>query len=134
MKHFVLDSFALLVFFEQQKDWKKVESFLVEAARDQVELWMSGVNYGELYYITMQRAGTDEANQLINAVDSLPIKVIYPDRALTLEAAELKARGGVSYADCFAASLARKHKAKIITGDPEFKKLSKQIALEWIEK
>ncbi len=32
MKHFVLDSFALLVFFEQQKDWKKVEGFLLFSA------------------------------------------------------------------------------------------------------
>ena len=134
MKYFVLDSFALLVFFEQQKDWKKVEDFLVKAASDQIELLMSGINYGEIFYITAQREGVEQANKLINVVDALPIQVIYPDRELTLRSAELKAHGGISYADCFAASLALKHKAKLITGDPEFKKLAKQIQLEWIEK
>ena len=134
MKYFVLDSFALLVFFEQQKDWKKVEGFLVAAASDQIELLMSGINYGELFYITAQREGLEQANKIIKAVDSLPIKIIYPDRELTLQSAEIKAQGGISYADCFAASLAKKYKAKLITGDPEFKKLSKQILLEWIEK
>ncbi len=134
MKHFVLDSFALLVFFEQQKDWKKVEAFLVKASTDEIELLMSGINYGELFYITAQREGADEATRVIKTVDSLPIKIIYPDRELTLQSAEIKSRGGISYADCFAASLAKKHKAKLITGDPEFKKLAKEIELEWIEK
>ena len=134
MKYFVLDSFALLVFFEEQKDWKKVEGFLIEAANEQIELLMSGINYGELFYITIQREGIDEAYKIIKAVDSLPIKIIYPDRKLTLESAEIKSRGGISYADCFAASLAKQYKAKLITGDPEFKKMSKEILLEWIEK
>lgn len=134
MKSFVLDSFALLVFFEEQKDWKKVERFLIEAATEQIELLMSGINYGELFYITNQREGIDEANKIIKAVDSLPIKIIYPDRKLTLESAEIKSRGGMSYADCFAASLAKQYKAKLITGDPEFKKIAKEISLEWIEK
>ena len=134
MKHFVLDSFALLVFFEQQKDWEKVEGFLVQAAKEEIVLLMSGLNYGEIFYITAQREGIEEAIQIIKTVDSLPITIIYPNRELTLESAEIKSRGGISYADCFAASLAKKHKAKLITGDPEFKKLSKEIGLEWIDK
>ena len=129
MKYFVLDSFALLVFFRQQKDWKKVESFLVKAALDEIELLISGVNYGELFYVTSQDHGNDEAERIINAVDSLSIRVIYPDRELTMEAARIKSRGGISYADCFAASLTKKYKAKLITGDGEFKKLSKEIEL-----
>jgi predicted nucleic acid-binding protein len=134
MKHFVLDSFALLVFFEQQKDWKKVERFLIDASRDTIELLMSGINYGEVFYITAQREGAEEANRVMKAVDTLPIRIIYPDREQTIASAEIKANGGISYADCFAASLTIKHKATLITGDPEFKKLVKEIKLEWIEK
>lgn len=134
MKHFVLDSFALLVFFEQQKDWKKVERFLIDASTDDIELLMSGINYGEIFYITAQREGMEEANKIMKVVDSMPIKIVYPDRELVLAAAEIKSNGGLSYADCFAASLAKRHKAKLITGDSEFKKMGKEIALEWIEK
>jgi predicted nucleic acid-binding protein len=134
MKNYILDSFALLVFFEQQKDWKKVERFLVDASTDVIELLMSGINYGEIFYITAQREGTEEANRVMKVVDSLPIKIVYPDKELTIAAAEIKAGGGISYADCFAASLAIKHKATLITGDPEFKKLGKEISLVWIEK
>lgn len=134
MKCFVLDSFALLVFFEEQKDWKKVEQFLIDASSDKIELVMSGINYGELYYITAQREGFETADYVIQTVDSLPIKVIYPDQELTLESARIKSKGGISYADCFAASLAKKFNAALITGDPEFKKLTPEISLEWIRK
>lgn len=38
----------------------------------------------------------------------------------------------MSYADCFAAALASMHKGELITGDPEFKAVEKQIKIMWI--
>ncbi len=134
MSRFVLDSFALLVFFEEQKDWKKVEHYLVLGSQDKVDLLMSLINYGEIYYITAQREGIKKAEEIIALVDRLPIKILAPDKAQTISAAKFKADGGISYADCFAASLAQLHKAKLVTGDPEFKKLGNQIGIEWITK
>jgi uncharacterized protein len=134
MKHFVLDSFALLVFFEQQKDWEKVEHYLVQASNDKVELSMSLINYGEIFYITAQREGSEEAERIIKIVDGLPIHIVNPDKVQTIQAATYKAEGGISYADCFAAALTEKLNATLVTGDPEFKKLKKKISIEWIEK
>jgi uncharacterized protein len=134
MKHFVLDSFALLVFFEQQKDWEKVEYYLVQASNDKVELSMSLINYGEIFYITAQREGLEEAERIIKIVDGLPIHIVNPDKAQTIHAATHKAEGGISYADCFAAALTEKLSATLVTGDPEFKKLKNKISIDWIEK
>lgn len=134
MKHFVLDSFALLVFFELQKDWEKVERYLVQASDDKLELSMSMVNYGEVFYIAVQRKGLEEAHQIIKIVDTLPINIVSPDKIQTIQAASFKAAGGISYADCFAAALTKKLNATLITGDPEFKKLKGEIRIEWIEK
>jgi uncharacterized protein len=134
MKHFVLDSFALLVFFEQQKDWEKVEYYLVQASNDKVELSMSLINYGEIFYITAQREGLEEAERIIKIVDGLPIHIVNPDKAQTIHAAKHKAEGGISYADCFAGALTEKLSATLVTGDPEFKKLKNKISIEWIEK
>ena len=51
-------------------------------------------------------------------------------------AAELKALGGLSYADCFAASLAQELDATLVTGDPEFAGLEKEglIRVLWLPK
>lgn len=132
MKRFVLDSFALLVFFEQQKDWQKVEHYLVRAGNDKVDLSMSVINYGEIFYVTAQKAGLDQARSILRVIDTLPVKIITPDKSLTLRAATFKIHGGISYADCFAAALTQSLNARLITGDPEFRKLEQKIEVEWI--
>jgi predicted nucleic acid-binding protein len=47
-------------------------------------------------------------------------------------ASKLKAKYPVAYADCFAASLAIAKDATVITGDPEFVKMEKEVKIEWI--
>jgi len=51
---------------------------------------------------------------------------------ITLEAARLKGKHAVAYADCFAAALGVQKKAKVVTGDPEFKKFGGTVSVEWI--
>jgi hypothetical protein len=38
----------------------------------------------------------------------------------------------MAYADCFAAALGSQLKAVVVTGDPEFEKLSKEISIQWV--
>ena len=37
------------------------------------------------------------------------------------------------YADAFAAALAKQRKAEFITGDPDFKRLEKEIKIMWLK-
>jgi len=54
------------------------------------------------------------------------------DWQLTHQAAAYKVNGNISYADCFAAALAKTRKAELITGDEEFKVLQEEIKISWI--
>lgn len=47
-------------------------------------------------------------------------------------AADLKAPFKLSLADTFAAALAKEKKAELVTGDPEFKALGKEIKISWL--
>jgi hypothetical protein len=38
----------------------------------------------------------------------------------------------VAYADCFAAALGVMKNCKVVTGDPEFRKMAKEVKTEWI--
>jgi predicted nucleic acid-binding protein len=38
----------------------------------------------------------------------------------------------MSYADCFAAALSKQKGAELITGDPEFKAVEKDIKIHWL--
>jgi len=57
---------------------------------------------------------------------------IHKGASAHIEAAKIKSRYAVSFADCFAAATAIREKAEIVTGDPEFKKLEEQVDIVWI--
>jgi predicted nucleic acid-binding protein len=48
-------------------------------------------------------------------------------------AADFKARFKISLADAFAAALAKEKKAELVTGDPEFKPLEKELKINWLK-
>ena len=93
---------------------------------------MSVVNWGEVYYNTMREEGVDEAEKVILQLDKFPIQMVEVNRDLAYEAAKLKGKYRIAYADCFAVALSGKLKATLVTGDPEFKKLKERISIQWI--
>lgn len=124
MAHFVLDSYALLAFFRNEKGSEKVEQLLNEAAVDKHELYLTCINAGEVYYMSSRKDGTAKAEFAWKAMLQFPIHIIDADLEFTLTAAKLKAKYSISYADAFAAALTIKRKATLITGDDEFDALS----------
>ena len=55
-----------------------------------------------------------------------------PDQELSELAGELKVVKKMSLADCFAAALAKREKAEIYTGDPEFKAVERETKVVWL--
>jgi ribonuclease VapC len=49
------------------------------------------------------------------------------------QAAVFKATKKLSYADCFAAALAKLRRAEFVTGDPEFKTLEGELKIAWLK-
>ena len=130
----VLDSWSLIAFFEDEPAAHSVEQLLQQAADEKHKLLMSVVNWGEVYYITMRQVSQEAAEQKVQEMAALPIDLIGvgEDLALVKQAAIFKAAHKMSYADCFAAALAKQKNAELITGDPEFKALEKEIKINWL--
>lgn len=129
---FVLDSFALLAYFQDEAGAERVEKVLRSAEKTEATISMSLVNLGEVLYSLQRTRGSSGRDAALNVIDQLPISLVAPDRAQTIKAAELKAEHPIAYADCFAAALALARRARLITGDPEFRRLEKVIGIEWI--
>jgi predicted nucleic acid-binding protein len=51
---------------------------------------------------------------------------------MVLLAADFKSRHKISYADAFAAALAKQRQAELVTGDPEFRTLDSEIRIHWL--
>jgi ribonuclease VapC len=128
----VLDAHALLVFLEKEAGYEKIEQFFVTAVEKDRYLLMASVNFGEVYYIVWRECGQDKAREIEKIIMTLPIEIIDVDIHIAREAARLKATHKISYADSFAAALAKLHKGEVITGDKEFKAVENEIKISWL--
>ena len=126
MAHFVLDSYAMLAFFRNEKGRDKIEQLLNEAVANKHELYMTCINAGEVYYVTCRKESVVKADIVWKALQQFPIHIVEIDLAFTLKAAKIKAANKLSYADTFAAVLTITKKATLITGDREFDSLIKE--------
>ena len=129
----VLDSWALLAFFKDEPAGLAVEELIHKASADKVRLYLSVVNWGEVFYGMWRAGGKDAAQSAAEDLSRLPIELVDADLHLTRQAAIYKATNKMSYADAFAAALAKEKKAELVTGDPEFKPLEKEIKINWLK-
>jgi len=132
MKNYVLDSYSLIAYFEKDIGYKKIVTLLESTVNNNICLLMNIVNWGEMYYITLREQGSDKATLFEENFEKLPIDLIYPDKKLIRNASKYKAFNSLSYADCIAAATADINDALLVTGDKEFKKLEKEIKIDWL--
>ena len=135
MKHrktIVLDSWAIMAYLEDEPSGEKIADTIADAKEDGRLLLMSVINIGEVWYSLARRRSTADADQALRWIGEIGIEFVDADIELTRIAARFKARGGISYADCFAAALAKQQKATLVTGDREFEQLKNDISISWL--
>ncbi len=132
MKTLVLDSHAVLAYFEREAGWDKIAHLLQAAVEGDCRVAMTAVNWGEVCYVTLREYGEAHLERVIHALDNMPVELIDANREVALEAARFKARGGLSYVDSFVCGLAKILQAEVVTGDPEFRSVEKLVRLRWI--
>lgn len=128
----VLDSFALLAFLRGEAGDDKVAALLEKAGERDTPLHMTEVNYAEVKYTVIRKDGAASWADVARNLPTLPIEFHPADRELADIAADLKSRFKLSLADAFAAALAKKLKAELVTGDPEFKAVEKELRIQWL--
>jgi predicted nucleic acid-binding protein len=121
-----------MAYIEDEPAAERVADMIADAREDRVRLLMSVVNVGEVWYNMARRRSDHDADDAIRDLRSIGIEFIDADWPVTEIAAGYKAKGGISYADCFAAALARSSNATLVTGDREFKRLEKELTIEWL--
>lgn len=128
---FVMDSWAVLAYFQDEASADVVEELLADGNAEQRFL-MTVVNMGEVWYTYARRISEEVATKRVEQLALMGIEFVDADRDLTLQAARYKAGHPIAYADCFAAALAHRERARLVTGDPEFRKLEDDLSILWI--
>ena len=130
---FILDSFALLAYLQDEPAAPRVETLLENAKKEKCLLMISNINLGEILYITERRGGVSKAQTALALVQQLPIEVLPADEKAVFSAAHIKANYSISYADSFAAAAAVEKDAVILTNDPEFESIKSIVRVEWLK-
>jgi predicted nucleic acid-binding protein len=128
----VLDSWAILEWMNgRQPAGKLVSDVLAQAEAGKIRLLMSAINAGEIYYFLRKHHNVTLADDWRTLSQTLPVTVEVPTMADIWDAAALKGQFPISYADAFAAALARKYDCALVTGDREFRSVA-HLKLHWI--
>jgi predicted nucleic acid-binding protein len=129
----VLDSFALIAYFRDEPGAETMEDLLVSAGKKDSPLLMTDVNYAEVKYSIVKKDGAGAWVETAKVLEGLPIDFHSTTRALADVAADFKARFKLSLADAFAAALTKERKTELISGDPEFRPLEREIKIYWLK-
>ena len=128
----VLDSYALLAFLRGEDGDGKVRQLLERAGERDQPLHMTEANYAEVKYIIVRKEGRQRWASITADLPALPLEFHPITRLLADIAADFKAQYRMSLADAFAAALAKEKKAELVTGDPEFRVMEREIKIKWI--
>ena len=135
MATMVLDAHALMVLFNDEPGAEEIEKILIKAESGSPQLLMSVVNWGEIYYSILRGASQEMAEAKAHEIARMQIELVpvdADDLELVRQAAAFKATRKMSYADCFAAALAKIKNAELVTGDREFKQLVRDLNIHWL--
>ena len=135
LSRFVLDSYALIGYLENEPFAGRIEKYLKQARKAEASLFLHVLHLGEVYYITLREKGQSTADLAYARIKAFPLTFFDTiDEELLLKAASLKASYPISYADSFAAALAKIHDCALLTGDPELSILEKEkiISIVWL--
>ncbi len=128
---FLLDSWALLAWLYAEKPAAdRIQELINAASIGHVQLSLSVINFGEVYYIFGRERGVDAGKKLVSGLKQLPIQILPVDEQRVLAAAQYKMAHPISYADAFAIAAAIELNAALLTGDPELFALDGEIKIE----
>lgn len=128
---YVLDSYALLALLEDEPGAERISEVIADSAATK---YMSVVNFGEVLYVLERRRSAKAAREVRRALeDSSEIGLVEVTVDRAAMAAAFKAKGGIAFADCFAAALATETNGTLLTGDPEFAQVGGEVSIEWLK-
>jgi uncharacterized protein len=131
-KGIVLDTWAVLAYLADEGAGERVADILATAHEEGTLLMMTTINAGEVWYILARRVSESEADQGISGLRQLGIEFVDADWSLARQAGVFKSRYRMSFADCFAAALARETRADLVTGDQEFQQVAAEVKIAWL--
>ena len=125
-ERFLLDSSALLTLIEEEPGADRVERVL--RGNPTLIPWVAAL---EVYYVTHQERGLDEAEKRLAILEQLPGEILWQaDASVLRKAAGFKSVHRISLADAMIAGYAAVNNAVLLHKDPEYESLEGRVVME----
>ena len=132
MTTYVADASALLRYLDREPGFTRMADLLKETARENTELLVSAVNWGEIISVIYRAHGISVARSTSSRLRALPLNILPVDTEHAEAAGIFKQDFKVPYADAFAGALALLRGATLITADFDFKPAAHAIQIEFL--
>jgi ribonuclease VapC len=133
MRNYLFDAFPLLCWLQEEPGYELIDELLDEAETGKSSISMHSINLGEVFYRLCRVSGMKRGEEILDKIRMLPIQILSISDEEVMEAAKIKAKYPISYADAFAIARALQSGVTVVTGDPEYKKVSKIIEILWVK-
>jgi len=133
MKNYLFDAFPLLCWLQEEPGYELVDDLLTEAETGKSSISMHIINMGEVFYRLCRVSSMKRGEEILEKIRLLPIRILSISDEEVMAAAKIKAQYPISYADAFAVAKALQSGAMVVTGDPEYKKVSKIVEILWVK-
>lgn len=121
---YCIDSWAWIDYFQNTLSGRKSAQFIESEA----VLFCTPITLFEVYHAILKKGTESTAKEHITRIRSYFKTVIEElDDELIFSAAKIKKEEGLALADALLLATARRHGAKVVTGDPDFKKFGETI-------
>ena len=128
-RRYVLDSSAFFALFEDEDGAGTVQNLLEEAHEGSIIVFCSFISYTEVFYITHQEEGEEQAQRRVSLMNRLAITRVDSSQELGSIAGKLKAIHRISLADAWIAATAIMLGAVLVHKDPEFEQLEDKLEM-----
>jgi predicted nucleic acid-binding protein len=127
-KSFVLDTSALLAFWNDERGADQVERIL-KTADPGSKIYISFMTLMEGKYLLWQRVGKDTAEEFERMIRNLPLSRVDVTDSILNYASEIKATTRLSVADSWIIATAIETGSALIHKDPEFDQVKDRLSL-----
>lgn len=123
---YILDTKALIAFFNNENGAEKVEKILKEIDENKAEGFVSAITLTEIYYLYSRERGEDFAKRKIEQIKLSNLKMVVINDEIAIKAGEYKIKA-IPIADALIAASAYFVGAKVVTDDEHFEKLDVSV-------
>lgn len=131
-RRYILDSSALAIYLSNGQGWEEISPIVDAARAKQTAIYVTTFSLSELLADQERTGGAASAQTTWARIQKLPFKLTDIDRTLALAAAHIRALYSLEQADPFAAALAERQHAVLLTSNGHYRKIEKLVAIKWL--